>query len=122
MLDIGGGWGYLAIETVKMTGCRVTATTLSVEQKALGEKRIQEAGLQDRIQVLLCDYRNTPRIEGGYDRIVSVEMLEHVGKEFMDGYFGAIDRLLNREYGVVVVQGITIINKVCDPPADEFAA
>lgn len=51
VLDIGGGWAFLAIETVKKTGCKVTATTLSVEQKALGEQRVKDAGLEDRIEV-----------------------------------------------------------------------
>jgi cyclopropane-fatty-acyl-phospholipid synthase len=115
VLDIGGGWCFLAIEAVKRTGCRVTVTTLSVEQKALGERKIKEEGLEDRVRVLLVDYRDTPLLEGGkkrYDRVVSVEMLEHVGKEFMDGFFGAIDRLLDPEGGVMVTQGITIINRV----------
>jgi cyclopropane-fatty-acyl-phospholipid synthase len=116
VLDIGGGWCFLAIEAVKRTGCRVTVTTLSVEQKVLGEKRIKEEGLEDRVRVLLVDYRDTPLLEGGkkrYDRVVSVEMLEHVGKEFLDGFFMAIDRLLDPEEGVMVIQGITIINRVC---------
>ena len=112
ILDIGGGWGYLAIEAVKLTGCRVTATTLSVEQKSLAERRIKEAGFSDRIEVILCDYRKTPKPLGGFDRVVSIEMLEHVGKEFMDTYFASISDLLNTEHGIVVIQGITIINKV----------
>jgi cyclopropane-fatty-acyl-phospholipid synthase len=118
VLDIGGGWCFLAIEAVKRTGCMVTATTLSVEQKALGEKKIKEEGLEDRIRVLLVDYRDTPLLEEGkkrYDRVVSVEMLEHVGKEFMNEFFGAIDQLLDPEEGVMVIQGITIINPVCLP-------
>ncbi|TGO25455.1 hypothetical protein BPAE_0079g00010 [Botrytis paeoniae] len=57
ILEIGGGWAYLAIEAVKKTGCRVTVTTLSTGQKTLGEKRVEEAGLTDRIEMLLCDYR-----------------------------------------------------------------
>jgi cyclopropane-fatty-acyl-phospholipid synthase len=123
VLDIGGGWCFLAIEAVKRTGCMVTVTTLSVEQKALGEKRIKEEGLEDKIRVLLVDYRDTPLLEGGkkgYDRVVSVEMLEHVGKEFMDGFFGAIDWLLDPENGVMVIQGITIINRVCPPHSFSF--
>jgi cyclopropane-fatty-acyl-phospholipid synthase len=90
LLDIGGGWCFLSIEAAKRTGCRVTVTTLSVEQKALGEKRIKEEGLKHKIRVLLVDFRDTPLLEGGkkrYDRVVSVEMLEHVGREFMDGFF-----------------------------------
>ncbi|KAJ9136652.1 cyclopropane-fatty-acyl-phospholipid synthase protein [Pleurostoma richardsiae] len=111
VLDIGGGWGSLALEAAKTKGCRVTATTLSREQKALFDQRIKDAGLQDRVECLVCDYRSTPKPDGGYDRIISVGMIEHVGKEHLDDYFGAISSLLNRENGIAVVQGITIINQ-----------
>ncbi|KAH8746134.1 Mycolic acid cyclopropane synthase [Hyaloscypha sp. PMI_1271] len=116
ILDIGGGWAFLAIEAVKRTGCRVTVITLSVEQKSLGEQRVKDAGLEDQIEILLCDYRQTPLPEGGYDRIVSVEMLEHVGKGFMDGYFATINRLLNPTSGIMVIQGITAINQIHENP------
>ncbi len=112
VLDIGCGWGDLAMEAAKTTGCRVTGLTLSAEQKQLAEKRIREAGLEDQITILLYDYRNAPRPEGGYDRIVSVEMLEHVGNKYMNSYFEAISDLLTNEDGVMVVQGITLINPV----------
>jgi cyclopropane-fatty-acyl-phospholipid synthase len=112
VLDIGCGWGDLAMEAVKKTGCRVTGLTLSSEQKELAEKRIAEAGLQDSITILLCDYRNAPRPDGGYDRVVSVEMLEHVGDAYMNQYFESISRLLKDSGGIMVVQGITIINSV----------
>ncbi|ESZ90408.1 hypothetical protein SBOR_9196 [Sclerotinia borealis F-4128] len=112
ILEIGGGWAYLAIEAVKKTGCRVTVTTLSVEQKILGEKRVEEAGLKDSIEILLCDYRETPKpSSAGFDRVISVEMLEHVGKEYMETYFKEISELLNPEHGVMVIQGITVNNK-----------
>jgi cyclopropane-fatty-acyl-phospholipid synthase len=112
VLDIGGGWGFLAMEAVKLTNCRVTAITLSKEQKALAEENITKAGLSDKIKFLLCDYRNTPRPEGGYDRVVSVEMVEHVGKDHMDTFFAFISRLLKPNGGLMVLQGITIINEV----------
>lgn len=113
ILDIGGGWAYLAIEAVKRTGCRVTVTTLSVEQKTLGEKRVEEAGLKDRIEILLCDYRKTPKPSPvGFDRVISVEMLEHVGEEYMETYFKEISDLLNPEHGIMVIQGITVNNQV----------
>lgn len=112
VLDIGCGWGGLAIEAVKATGCRVTGLTLAAEQKTLAEERIKAAGLQDKITILLCDYRNAPKPEDGYDRIVSVEMLEHVGDKFMNQYFESISKLLNEKHGIMVVQGITIINPV----------
>ncbi|KAF7940578.1 uncharacterized protein EAE98_000705 [Botrytis deweyae] len=102
ILEIGGGWAYLAIEAVKRTGCRFTVTTLSIEQKALGEKRVEEAGLKDRIEILLCDYRQTPKPSpAGFDRIISVEMVEHVGEEYMEAYFRTISELLNKENGIV---------------------
>lgn len=76
ILDIGGGWCFLAIQAVKNTGCKVTVTTLSKEQKILGEKKVREAGLEEQIEVLLCDYRQTPKHSpGGFDRVVSVEIL-----------------------------------------------
>lgn len=116
VLDIGCGWGNLAIEAVKATGCRVTGLTLATEQKALAEERIKAAGLEDRITILLCDYRQAPKPEGGYDRVVSVEMLEHVGDKFMNQYFESISGLLKKDGGVMVIQGITIINPVSIRP------
>lgn len=113
VLDIGGGWAFLAIEAVKKTGCRVTVITLSVEQKDLGEQRVRDAGLEDRIEILLCDYRSTPKPSpAGFDRIVSVGMVEHVGEEYLETYFSEISRLLNPDDGVMVVQGITVNNQV----------
>lgn len=112
VLDIGCGWGNLAIEAVKRTGCRVTGLTLSVEQKALAERRIKAAGLDDKIMILLCDYRQAPKPDGGYDRIISVEMLEHVGEKFMNQYFQTISSLLKDEGGIIAIQGITILNLV----------
>lgn len=116
ILDIGGGWGSLSIEAARrVPGCRVTATTLSREQKALFDRRVREAGLQDRVECIVCDYRSTPRPGAGgvgyYDRVVSVEMVEHVGREHLRDYFAAIERVLRPDGGgVAVVQGITITN------------
>ncbi|KAL9108139.1 MAG: hypothetical protein Q9187_008339, partial [Circinaria calcarea] len=77
VLEIGTGWGSFAIAAVRKTGCRITSLTLSREQKALAEKRIAAAGYTDRIEILLCDYRALPTpIEGLYDKVVSIEMLE----------------------------------------------
>ncbi|KAH8649034.1 Mycolic acid cyclopropane synthetase-domain-containing protein [Xylariales sp. PMI_506] len=111
LLDIGGGWGSLAITAAQSKGCRVTTTTLSKEQKELCDLRIKNAGVQDRVDCVIRDYRKSPLQKGGYDRIVSVEMVEHVGKEHMNEYFGAISRLLKPTGGIMVVQGITIINQ-----------
>ncbi|KAF7880313.1 uncharacterized protein EAF02_007159 [Botrytis sinoallii] len=113
ILEIGGGWAYLAIEAVKKTGCRFTVTTLSIEQKTLGEKRVEEAGMKDRIEILLCDYRQTPKPSpAGFDRIISVEMVEHVGEEYMEAYFRTISELLNKENGIMVIQSTTETNQV----------
>lgn len=110
VLEIGTGWGSFAIQAVRETGCRVTSLTLSTEQKALAEERIEQAGLQSRIEVLLCDYRALEKERKGvkYDKLVSIEMLEAVGKEFLETYFGCVDRLLKKEGGVAVFQCITI--------------
>ncbi|EGY20517.1 hypothetical protein VD0002_g7056 [Verticillium dahliae] len=108
VLEIGTGWGSFAIEAVKTTGCRVTSLTLSKEQKVLAEERIRDAGLQDRIEVLLMDYRALPTPEKPYDKIVSIEMLEAVGQEFLGTYFACIDRLLKKEGGIAVFQCITM--------------
>lgn len=114
VLEIGTGWGSLAMRAVQRTGCRVTSLTLSVEQKALAEQRIAAAGLTDRIEVLLCDYRALPLPrdedgkEGYYDKVVSIEMLEAVGEAWLERYFECVDRLLKREGGVGVFQCITM--------------
>ncbi|KAK3687240.1 cyclopropane-fatty-acyl-phospholipid synthase [Podospora appendiculata] len=108
VLEIGTGWGSFAIEAVRTTGCRVTSLTLSREQKVLAEERIAAAGLSDRIDVLLTDYRALPVPETPYDKIVSIEMLEAVGQEFLGTYFACIDRQLKKEGGIAVFQCITM--------------
>jgi cyclopropane-fatty-acyl-phospholipid synthase len=113
VLEIGTGWGSLAIKAVQETGCRVTSLTLSKEQKELAEQRIRDAGLEDRIEVLLCDYRalEVPR-EGPFDKVISIEMLEAVGAEFLDTYFACVDRLLKKDEGIACFQCITIPESV----------
>jgi cyclopropane-fatty-acyl-phospholipid synthase len=106
VLEIGTGWGSFAVEAVKRTGCRVTTVTLSREQKAWAEEKVRLEGLQKSIEVLLADYREVPEVKGGYDKIVSIEMLEAVGKEFLATYFAQVQRLLKREGGVAVFQCI----------------
>ncbi|KAF7547203.1 hypothetical protein G7Z17_g7882 [Cylindrodendrum hubeiense] len=108
VLEIGTGWGSFAIEAVKMTECRVTSLTLSKEQKILAEERIEAAGYSDRIEVKLMDYRALPVPETPYDKIVSIEMLEAVGQEYLATYFDCIDRLLKRDGGIAVFQCITM--------------
>ncbi|WVQ97166.1 hypothetical protein IAU59_004276 [Kwoniella sp. CBS 9459] len=108
VLEIGSGWGSLAIEAVRMTKCTVDTITLSAQQKALAEERIKRAGLAGRIRVHLVDYRKLPESwKGSFDRVVSIEMLEAVGKEFIAGYFGVLNEMLN-ESGVACIQVITI--------------
>lgn len=103
VLEIGSGWGGNAIHMAKNYGCKVTSLTLSVEQQKLATERISTAGLSERVQVLLMDYRN---IEGSFDKIVSIEMLEAVGHEFMDIYFSKCNSLLKRD-GILAIQVIT---------------
>lgn len=104
LLEIGSGWGTLAIRAASQYGCRVTSITLSKEQQELAAQRVAQAGLSDRVEVRLCDYRT---MTGRYDRIISVEMLEAVGKAYYPTFFKACDRLL-KPNGVMVIQTITI--------------
>jgi cyclopropane-fatty-acyl-phospholipid synthase len=104
VLEIGCGWGSLAIEAVRRSGCRVTGITLSQQQLEWARQRVEEAGLSDRIDLRLCDYR---QIEGRYDRILSCEMLEAVGHEHLGLYFSSLERVLRPE-GLVVLQVITV--------------
>ena len=104
LLEIGSGWGSFAIEAVRQTGCRVTTITLSEEQLVLAQARVQKAGLSDHIEVKLCDYRDVP---GTFDRIVSIEMLEAVGHEFLETYFQCCARHL-KPGGKLGLQVITI--------------
>lgn len=109
VLEIGTGWGSFAIRAVQRTGCRITSLTLSHEQKELAEKRIADHGLTDNIEILLCDYRALPMPnEGPYDKLVSIEMLEAVGREFLKTYFECVHKLLKPQGGVAVFQCITM--------------
>ena len=108
VLEIGTGWGSFAIEAVRSTGCHVTSLTLSKEQKALAEKRIATAGFSDHITVLLCDYRALPTPAVLFDKVVSIEMLEAVGREFLTTYFECVSRLLKPHGGMAVFQCITM--------------
>ncbi len=104
ILEIGCGWGGFALEAVRQTGCRVTGITISPAQYALARERVQQAGLADRIDIQLKDWRH---LDGCYDRIVSIEMLEAVGEKYIGAFFQACDRLLQKD-GRVVIQTITI--------------
>jgi cyclopropane-fatty-acyl-phospholipid synthase len=104
LLEIGCGWGALAIHAAKKTGCRVTGITLSREQKAFAEKRIQEEGLSHLVTIQEIDYRN---LKGSFDKIISVEMIEAVGYEFLETFFTCCNKLLKRD-GLLVLQAITM--------------
>ena len=104
VLEIGCGWGGFAIEAVRQTGCRVTGITVSQEQYDMARSRAQEAGLSDRIDIQLTDYRH---VTGKYDKIVSIEMLEAVGHAYYGSYFERLEALLKPE-GIAVIQTITI--------------
>ncbi|KAI0754827.1 cyclopropane-fatty-acyl-phospholipid synthase [Daedaleopsis nitida] len=110
VLEIGSGWGSMAILiTSTIPGTTVDTLTLSTQQAALARRRAANAGLAERVRVHLMDYRNMPREwEGAFDRLISVEMVEAVGREYMETYWAKIDWALNKETGVGVVQGITI--------------
>jgi cyclopropane-fatty-acyl-phospholipid synthase len=107
-LDIGCGWGALVMHAVERYGVKALGITLSQNQHALANERIRAAGLQDKCEVRLQDYRDVPG-EGVYDKIASIGMFEHVGLKNLPVYFGAIRRLL-AEGGIVLNHGITSID------------
>lgn len=110
VLEIGTGWGSLAMETCSMVpDVTIDSLTLSKEQKSLAEARIKEAGLESQIHVHLLDYRDMPEAwANSFDRVVSIEMLEAVGIEFLPTYFSCIHRVLKEDVGTAVFQCITM--------------
>ena len=104
LLEIGTGWGGLAIHAARRYGCRVTTTTLSREQYQLARERVARAGLDHRITLLLEDYRD---LRGTYDALASIEMIEAVGHQYLDTYIGKCSSLLNGA-GAMLLQAITI--------------
>jgi len=104
LLEIGTGWGGLAVHAAREHGCRVTTTTISGEQHRLASERVREAGLGDRVTVLFKDYRD---LRGSYDKLVSVEMIEAVGWQHFDEFFRRCDALL-APGGLMFLQAITI--------------
>ena len=107
ILEIGSGWGALAKRAVERTGCKVTTITLSERQHDYVEKLIENDGLKDNIDIKLIDFRN---IEGSYDRIISVEMIEAIGFELFNPYFSRIEELMKPD-GTAVIQAITYPDK-----------
>jgi len=108
LLEIGTGWGGMAIHAARRSGCRVTTTTISGEQYELARRRVREAALEDQVTVLLQDYRD---LEGHFDRLVSVEMIEAVGWQYFDDYFRRCDELLT-DHGLMLLQAITIDDRI----------
>ncbi|KAM3326830.1 hypothetical protein P3S67_001956 [Capsicum chacoense] len=106
ILDIGFGWGSFAVEVVKQTGCKYTGITLSERQLEYAQLRVEQAGLQDQITLILCDYRQIPK-EDKYDRIISIGMLEHVGHDFLGEFFTSCESALAKN-GLLVLQFISI--------------
>ncbi len=104
LIEIGTGWGALAVYAAANFGCRVTTTTISREQYAAARERVARAGMTDRVTVLLEDYRN---LTGTYDKLVSIEMIEAVGAEYLDTFFGKVGSLLKAD-GLALIQAITI--------------
>lgn len=107
VVEIGTGWGGFAIYAAQNYGCKVTTTTISKQQYELARQRVKEAGLEDRITLLLEDYR---RLEGQFDKLVSIEMIEAVGWKFYNTYYETCSRLL-KPNGLMLIQAITIADQ-----------
>ena len=104
LLEIGTGWGGMAEYAARHFGCRVTTTTISRQQHDYATRRIRDAGLEERVTVLLSDYRE---LEGQYDKLVSIEMVEAVGHRFLARYFASCARLLKAD-GLMLLQSILL--------------
>lgn len=103
VLEIGTGWGSFSIHAAKNYGCKVTTTTISDAQFDYARSRIKDEGLESKITLINKDYRD---LDGKYDKIVSIEMIEAVGYEYIPDYFSKLSSLLNNN-GLVALQGIT---------------
>lgn len=104
VIEIGTGWGGFAIHAAKHYGCHVTTTTISNEQLELAQERVRSEGLEDKITLLFDDYRD---LAGQFDKLVSIEMIEAVGPQFLDSYFSQINALLKPD-GIALVQAINM--------------
>jgi len=104
VIEIGTGWGGFALHAARHYGAHVTTTTISREQHALASQRVAAAGLQDHVTLLLQDYRD---LQGQYDKLVSIEMNEAIGAQYLDTFFGKLGTLL-RPGGQALLQAITI--------------
>ena len=104
LIEIGTGWGGMAIYAAENYGCKVTTTTISREQLEHAQAEVKKRGLQDKITLLFEDYRD---LSGQFDKLVSIEMIEAVGHEYFDTYFNCVSNLLKPD-GKAVIQAITI--------------
>ncbi|GAD89241.1 cyclopropane-fatty-acyl-phospholipid synthase [Vibrio halioticoli NBRC 102217] len=107
VIEIGTGWGGMAIYMAQTYGCQVTTTTISQEQFLYAKQQIQQAGLTDKITLLQQDYRD---LEGQYDKLVSIEMIEAVGREYLPSYIQKCQALL-KPGGLMAIQAITIADQ-----------
>ena len=107
LIEIGTGWGGLAIYAAKHYGCRVTTTTISQQQYDYASTVVKREGLENKITLLLEDYRD---LTGQYDKLVSIEMIEAVGHEYYDNYFAKCSSLL-KDDGLMLIQAITITDQ-----------
>jgi cyclopropane-fatty-acyl-phospholipid synthase len=110
VIEIGTGWGGFALYAAQNYGCKVTTTTISQQQHDWAKQRIIEAGLEDKITLLMEDYRD---LQGTYDKLVSIEMIEAVGHQYLDTYFAKCSSLLKPE-GIMLIQSITIADQQYD--------
>lgn len=115
LLEIGTGWGGLALHAAAKYGCRITTTTISGQQYEFARERIRCAALEDRITVLNLDYRD---LSGTFDKIVSIEMVEAIGHQFLDIYARTCSRLLKPD-GLMLLQSITIDDREYERARDE---
>jgi cyclopropane-fatty-acyl-phospholipid synthase len=114
VLEIGSGWGGFAMHAARNYGCRVLTTTISRRQHDLARQRIRQAGLEDRVELVLEDYRNLPsRLDRRFDRLVSIEMIEAVGHRYLDDYFRVCASML-KPSGTMLLQAIVIADRQYD--------
>ena len=111
VLDIGSGWGYLAIEIAKQSKCEVTGITLSENQYRYANAKAKEYNLENQVRFKLADYRN---LKEKFDRVVSVGMFEHVGRKFYKTFFKQVANLLN-DNGLALIHTIGSVNQPRDP-------
>ncbi len=111
VLDIGSGWGHLAIEIARQSKCEVTGITLSENQFRYANAKAKEYNLENQVQFKLCDYRN---LKEKFDRVVSVGMFEHVGRKFYKTFFRQVNNLL-KDNGLALIHTIGSINEPRDP-------